>query len=88
MLVAILAGAFIGWIASIIMGTNAEMGAVANIIAGIVGSWIGGFISSAVFGVAYGLNFHAMSLLFGVIGACVAIAIVRAFTGGGRPILH
>ncbi len=44
MIITILAGALIGWIASMIMKTNASMGAIANIICGILGSFVGGFI--------------------------------------------
>jgi len=43
----ILFGAIAGWIASIIMGRNAQMGAIANIIVGIVGAILGGFITGA-----------------------------------------
>jgi uncharacterized membrane protein YeaQ/YmgE (transglycosylase-associated protein family) len=46
LIITILAGAFIGWIASMIMGTNASMGALANIIAGLVGAFVGGFIAN------------------------------------------
>ena len=43
----IIFGALAGWIASMIMGTNAQMGALANIIVGIVGALIGGFLMQA-----------------------------------------
>ena len=42
-LIWILLGALAGWIASMIMGRNAQMGALANIVVGIVGALIGGF---------------------------------------------
>jgi uncharacterized membrane protein YeaQ/YmgE (transglycosylase-associated protein family) len=34
-------GGIIGWLASILMGTNAQMGILLNILVGIAGSWIG-----------------------------------------------
>lgn len=37
-------GAFSGWIASIIMGKNASMGGIANIVTGIIGAFIGGVV--------------------------------------------
>ena len=43
-LVWIIFGALAGWIASIIMGKNAKMGAFANIIVGIIGAFIGGYV--------------------------------------------
>ena len=84
----LLAGAFIGWIASMIMGTDASMGAVANIIVGLVGAAIGRFLAPVVGLAPQGTDFSIGGLIFGVIGACVLIAIVRAITGGRRPLAH
>ena len=47
-LVWIILGALAGWIASMIMGRNAQMGALANIVVGIVGALIGGFLMNAL----------------------------------------
>ena len=44
-IVAILVGALAGWIASMIMGSNAKMGAIANIIGGLLGALLGNFIA-------------------------------------------
>jgi uncharacterized membrane protein YeaQ/YmgE (transglycosylase-associated protein family) len=88
-IVVILAGAFIGWIASKLMGTDASMGALANIVCGLIGAVIGRFVSDLLFGARYGTDFSLPGLLFGVIGACILIAIVKAITGGGRrSVLH
>ncbi len=83
-IVTILAGAFIGWIASIIMKTNAQMGALANIVCGLIGAVVGRFIASLLRLSPPGTNFSIMGLLFGVIGACIVIAIYKAVTGGAR----
>ena len=40
-LVTIVVGAIVGWLASMVMKTNAQMGAIANIVVGIVGSSLG-----------------------------------------------
>lgn len=77
----LLAGAVIGWIASMIMKTNASMGAIANIIVGLIGAVIGRFISGLLFNTTQGTNFSIQGLVFGVIGACVLIAIMKALTG-------
>ena len=71
----IVLGALIGWIASMIMKTNASMGALANIIAGIVGSAIGGFL--------FGSHGLVGQIIVGVIGACILIGIVKLVTGRG-----
>jgi len=83
----LLAGAFIGWIASKVMGTDQQMGAVANIIVGLVGAAIGRWISSLLLHERFGTDFSIPGLLFGVIGACVLIWLVRMITGGGRRTL-
>lgn len=80
LLVTILAGALIGWIASMIMKTNASMGALANIVAGIIGAAIGGFIFSG--GRSFGSpDFNIGSLLVGIIGACILIGILKLVSG-------
>ena len=38
-------GGLIGWVASKVMGTDGQMGILANIIVGIVGSWLGGWVA-------------------------------------------
>ena len=84
LLITILAGALIGWIASMIMKTNASMGALANILCGIAGAFVGGLISRLFFvpGNSSGAaTFNIMDIIFGVVGACVIIAIVKAVTG-------
>jgi len=71
-------GALAGWIASIIMGKNSEMGAFANIIVGIVGAFIGGFVFN-FFGGAGTTGFNLWSILVAVIGSCILLFIVNKF---------
>lgn len=84
LIITILAGAFIGWIASMIMKTDAQMGAIANIICGILGAFVGGFISQLLGMGSFGANFSIPALLFGILGACIVIAIYKAIAGGTR----
>jgi uncharacterized membrane protein YeaQ/YmgE (transglycosylase-associated protein family) len=72
----IIFGALAGWIASMIMGTNAQMGALANIIVGIIGAVIGGLVMNA-FGVPGVTGFNLPSLLVAIVGAVVLIFLVR-----------
>jgi uncharacterized membrane protein YeaQ/YmgE (transglycosylase-associated protein family) len=71
----IIFGALAGWIASIIMGKNAQMGAFANIFVGIVGAFIGGFIMNR-FGAQGVTGFNLPSLLVAILGAVVLLFIV------------
>lgn len=80
MLAWIIFGALAGWLASIIMKTNGEMGALSNIVVGIVGAFIGGFVVRFLTGMeAEGFNF--MSLLVAVLGAVILLAIMKALSG-------
>lgn len=72
-------GALAGWIASMIMKKNSNMGAVANIVVGVVGAGIGGFIASMLgLGSVSGFNFY--SLLIAVAGACLLLLVINLFT--------
>lgn len=77
----ILAGALAGWIASMIMKTNAQMGALANIAAGIVGAFVGGWVIG-LFGItAPEGELNIPSILTAVLGAVIVIWIVKLLTG-------
>jgi len=77
-LIWIVLGALAGWVASIIMGWNAQMGAIANIIVGIVGALIGGFIMNAS-GAQGVTGFNLYSFLVALGGAIVLLFIVGLF---------
>jgi uncharacterized membrane protein YeaQ/YmgE (transglycosylase-associated protein family) len=72
----IVLGGLSGWLASIVMGTNARMGALANIGVGIVGAILGGamFNFFGHYGVT-GFNFHSLWVSF--VGACVLLFIAK-----------
>jgi uncharacterized membrane protein YeaQ/YmgE (transglycosylase-associated protein family) len=71
----IILGALAGWIASIIMGKNSQMGALANIIVGIIGAFLGGWLMS-LFGVQGVTGFNFPSFLVALVGAVVLLFIV------------
>ena len=72
----IIFGGLVGWVASLIMKTDAQQGIFLNVIVGIVGALIGGWIMSAIgkSGVA-GFNFY--SFLVALLGAVVLIWVVK-----------
>lgn len=73
----IIFGALVGWIASIIMKTDAQQGALLNIIVGIVGAVLGGYIMN-FFGQSGTTGFNIYSFLVALIGAVVLIGLVQA----------
>lgn len=77
-------GGVLGWIASMIMRTNAQQGVFLNIVVGIVGAALAGFIISPLLGVPT-INQNAFSLgamVISLLGAIVLLAIVNLFRRG------
>lgn len=77
-------GGLIGWIASKIMGTDAQQGVVLNVVVGIVGAMLGGWLVSPWLGVAT-INqdaFNAPALALSLFGAVLLLAVVRLIRGG------
>jgi uncharacterized membrane protein YeaQ/YmgE (transglycosylase-associated protein family) len=68
-------GALVGWVASMVMGTGG--GLMWDIGVGIVGAVVGGFIMSII-GESGVQGFNLYSFLVALLGACVFIVIVRA----------
>ena len=73
-------GGVIGWLASIVMRTDAQQGIFLNIIVGIVGAFIGGLIFSGGSINSNGLTLY--SFLVSLLGAVVLLAIVNLFRRG------
>lgn len=76
----IIFGGIVGWLASLLMRTDQQQGILANIVVGILGSLIGGFVMK-LFDSEGVTGFNLRSLLVGVLGAIILLAIVRAFSG-------
>jgi uncharacterized membrane protein YeaQ/YmgE (transglycosylase-associated protein family) len=76
----LLLGALIGWLASMVMRTDAQQGAILNIIVGIIGAMIGGFLfgSSTINSNVFDLT----SLLVSFVGAIILLAIVNLVRRG------
>jgi len=69
----LIVGGVIGWIASMVMKTNGQMGLIANVIVGIVGAGIGGWIATKL-GIGGGV---ALSWLMAIVGAALLIALLK-----------
>lgn len=76
-------GGVVGWLASIIMKRDAQQGILMNIIVGIIGALLAGWLISPLVGVGSindGLSIG--SFLVSLLGAVVLLAIVNLFTRG------
>jgi uncharacterized membrane protein YeaQ/YmgE (transglycosylase-associated protein family) len=77
-------GGIIGWIASMIMKTDAQQGVLLNIVVGIVGAMLGGWLISPLVGagtVNQG-DFSVGGLIVSLVGAIILLAIVNLFRRG------
>jgi uncharacterized membrane protein YeaQ/YmgE (transglycosylase-associated protein family) len=77
-------GGILGWIASIIMHTNAQQGIFLNIVVGIIGVMVAGFLLTPLFGIGT-INQNNLSLpaLFvSLLGSIILLAIVNFFRRG------
>lgn len=74
-IISLIIGGIVGWLASIVMKTNARMGCIANVIVGVVGSvlgyWIAGLLGLSAPGAIVGF-------LVAIAGAVLLIFILRA----------
>ena len=80
----LIVGGVIGWLASLMMRTDGQQGIVLNVVVGIVGAFLAGWFVSPMVGVGTinQNNFSLASLLVSLIGAVVLLAIVNLFRRG------
>ncbi|MFP5373582.1 MAG: GlsB/YeaQ/YmgE family stress response membrane protein [Gammaproteobacteria bacterium] len=79
----LIVGGIVGWLASLIMKTDAQQGIILNVVVGIVGAFIGGWLIGPLLG-AGSINdgFSIMSFIVSLLGAIILLAIVNLFRRG------
>jgi uncharacterized membrane protein YeaQ/YmgE (transglycosylase-associated protein family) len=78
----IIFGALAGWIASKIMGTDAQQGWLGNIIVGIVGAIVGGWLVGILIpSLAPSNGFNLGSLIVAILGSVVVLFLYNMLTG-------
>lgn len=84
LLVLLIVGGVIGWLASIVMRTNGQQGIILNVVVGIVGAMLAGFILTPILGGAPITSgaLDVRSLLVSFLGAVVLLAIVNLVRRG------
>jgi uncharacterized membrane protein YeaQ/YmgE (transglycosylase-associated protein family) len=75
----LIVGGIVGWLASIVMRTDAQQGILLNIVVGIVGAFLAGLIFS---GGSINEGITVGSFLLSLLGAIVLLAIVNMFRRG------
>ncbi|NCP15111.1 MAG: GlsB/YeaQ/YmgE family stress response membrane protein [Sphingomonadales bacterium] len=84
LIIIIIVGGILGWLASIVMRTDAQQGIFLNIVVGIVGALIAGFLVTPLLGGApiTSGSFDIMSLLTSFVGALILLAVINLFRRG------
>jgi uncharacterized membrane protein YeaQ/YmgE (transglycosylase-associated protein family) len=73
LIIQLIVGGVIGWLASLVMKTDAQMGVVANVIVGIIGAALGGWLA-----VQLGIGGPPiMGWIMAVVGAAILIALLK-----------
>ncbi|NIM41121.1 MAG: GlsB/YeaQ/YmgE family stress response membrane protein [Hydrogenophaga sp.] len=83
-LIWLVVGGVLGWLASLLMRTDAQQGLLLNVVVGIVGAVLAGWLISPLVGVAT-INegaFSLASLLISLLGAVILLAIVNLVRRG------
>ena len=80
----LIVGGIIGWLASMIMKTDGQQGIFLNIIVGIIGAVIGGYLIAPLIGGSTSASggFDIMGFIAALIGAIILLAIVNLFRRG------
>jgi len=73
LMVTLFVGGLVGWLASIFMKTDAQMGILANVVVGVVGSFLGGVIANAL---GLGTTDPLGGLVIAIGGAVALIALL------------
>ncbi|RMH93734.1 GlsB/YeaQ/YmgE family stress response membrane protein [Lysobacter pythonis] len=74
----LIVGGIVGWLASIIMKRDAQQGIILNVVVGIVGAMISGFL----FGGGINQAITVTTFLFSLVGAVILLLIVNLITRG------
>ena len=83
LIVWLVVGGIVGWLASIIMKRDAQQGIILNVIVGIVGALLAGWLISPLVGVgSINDGLSVGSFLVSLVGAIVLLAIVNLYTRG------
>ena len=82
-LIWVIVGGIVGWLASLIMRTDAQQGILLNVIVGIIGAFVGGWVISPMVGVGtISESINIASVLVSLVGAVILLAVVNLFRRG------
>lgn len=79
----LIVGGIVGWLASILMRRDGQQGIILNVVVGIVGAFIGGLLIAPMFGTGtINSGLTVGSFLTSLAGAVILLGIVNLFNRG------
>jgi uncharacterized membrane protein YeaQ/YmgE (transglycosylase-associated protein family) len=79
----LIVGGLAGWIASMIMRTDAQQGVILNVVVGIIGAAVAGWLISPLVGIpSINQQFSVGAFVVSLLGAIVLLGIVNLFRRG------
>ena len=84
LIILLVIGGLIGWLASIVMRTDGQQGILLNVVVGIIGALLAGLLLNPLIGGGNIMNgdYSGSALLVSFLGAVVLLAIVNLFRRG------
>ena len=84
LIILILVGGIIGWLASIVMRTDGQQGILLNVVVGIVGAFLGGWLIAPLIGYGGSITngISVPTLVVSFLGAVILLAIVNLVRRG------
>lgn len=77
-LIWLIVGGIVGWLASLIMKRDGQQGIILNVVVGIVGSMIAGFLGGG--GINQAITLY--TFIWSIVGAVILLGVVNLFTRG------
>lgn len=84
LIILLVVGGVIGWVASLIMNTDGQQGIILNVIVGIVGALLAGFVVTPLIGGASIMNggINVQTILISLLGSVILLAILNLVRRG------
>jgi len=84
LIILLVVGGLIGWVASMIMNTDGQQGIILNVVVGIVGALLAGFVVTPLIGGASIMNggINVQTILISLVGSVILLALLNLMRRG------
>ena len=83
LIIAMIVGGVAGWLASIVMGRDASMGIILNIVVGVIGAFVGNWLLAPLLGFGGSIQeFDLGAFIIAILGAIILLAVLNLIQRG------